>query len=44
VIGSVFLHRFLTMQGYQMVARVTFFVYLIVLLSFDAFLAIDIFL
>jgi len=44
VIGSVFLHRFLTMLGYHKEARVTFFIYLIVILSFDAFLTIDIFL
>lgn len=43
VIGSVFLLRFLTMYEYPRVAKVFFFAYLAIILSFDIFLSIDIF-
>ena len=44
VIGSVFLHRFLTMHNYGRAATIIFFTYLIGILSFDIFLTFNIFL
>lgn len=43
IICSVFLHRFFILLEYPRVAKITFFVYIIALLSFDLFEAIDIF-
>ena len=43
IICSVFLHRFLILLEYPRVAKITFFAYIIALLSFDLFEAIDIF-
>jgi len=45
VIGSVFLHRFLTISGYKRVPpKFLFIIYISVFLTFDIFLSIDIFL
>ena len=43
IICSVFLHRFLILLEYPRVAKITFFVYITALLSFDIFESIDIF-
>jgi len=43
MICAVFLYRFLVQQDKPQLAKVTFFVYLVLLLGFEAFLSVDIF-
>ena len=43
IICSVFLFRFLVLLKHPRIAKITFFIYIIVLLSFDLYESIDIF-
>ena len=44
IIAAVFLFRFLEWSEYPKAAKISFWIYLLVLLIFDLFIAIDVFL